>query len=152
LSVCNVKRAFDMVYLGKADSILEDSERNIRTVRKNYPFPVVIRLRKYIHIPYKQVILTRKNIIRRDNHKCAYCGKTDLLLTIDHIIPRSKGGVDSWENLISACPKCNSKKGDRTPLDAGMPLLFQSYAPNNLLFIKFAVGNLDIRWKPYLFH
>jgi 5-methylcytosine-specific restriction endonuclease McrA len=94
-----------MVYLGKADAILEDQERKIRSVRKNYPFPVVIRLRKYIHIPYKQVILTRKNIIRRDNHKCAYCGKTDLLLTIDHIIPRSKGGIDSWENLISACPK-----------------------------------------------
>ncbi len=141
-----------MIYLGKADMVLGDSERTIKSVRRNYPFPVVVRLRKYVHIPYKQVILTRKNILRRDSHKCAYCGKTDLVLTIDHILPRSRGGEDSWENLISACPKCNSKKGDRTPTEAGMPLLFQPYAPNNMFFIKFTVGILDNRWKPYLFH
>lgn len=152
LSVCNVKRAFDMIYLGKADAVLVDEEKQIRSVRRNFPYPVVIRLRKYVHIPYREVILTRKNILRRDSHKCVYCGKSDSSLTIDHIIPRSKGGEDRWENLISACPKCNSKKGDRTPYEAGMPLLFQPYVPNNLFFIKFTVGILDNRWKPYLFH
>ena len=140
-----------MIYLGKAELVLADKERTIKSVRMNYPFPVVIRLRKYVHIPFKQVILTRKNILRRDGHKCVYCGKSDLALTIDHIIPKSKGGEDSWENLISACRRCNSKKGDRTPSEAGMPLHFQPYAPNNMFFIKFTVGILDNRWKPYLF-
>ena len=140
-----------MIYLGKADLVLDDKERTIKSVKKNFPFPVVIRLRKYVHIPYKQVILTRKNILRRDGHKCVYCGKSDVVLTIDHILPKSRGGEDSWENLISACPKCNSKKGDRTPSEAGMPLHFQPYAPNNMFFIKFTVGILDNRWKPYLF-
>lgn len=140
-----------MIYLGKADLVLDDKERTIKSVKKNFPFPVVIRLRKYVHIPYKQVILTRKNILRRDGHKCVYCGKSDVVLTIDHILPKSRGGEDSWENLISACPRCNSKKGDRTPSEAGMPLHFQPYAPNNMFFIKFTVGILDNRWKPYLF-
>ncbi|MCZ2142637.1 MAG: HNH endonuclease [Ignavibacteriales bacterium] len=152
LAVCNVKRAFDMVYLGKADPVLEDDQKFIRSIRKNFRYPVVIRLRRYIHVPYRQVILTRKNILRRDSHRCAYCGKSNIPLTIDHIIPRSKGGENSWENLISACPKCNSKKGDRTPAEAGMTLKFRPYAPNSLFFIKFTVGIFDNRWKPFLFH
>ena len=74
-----------------------------------------------------------------------------MTLTIDHIIPKSKGGEDTWENLVSACNKCNNIKGNSTPAEAGMPLKITPYTPNHILFIKNAVNRLDNTWKPYLF-
>ncbi len=103
-------------------------------------------------MPYKKIILTRRNILRRDNHKCAYCGRGDLPLTIDHIIPRSKGGDDSWENLVAACLPCNNSKGDRTPDEANLKLKYKPYAPSHIMFIKTTAGRFDDTWKPYLFH
>ncbi|MCK6603954.1 MAG: HNH endonuclease [Ignavibacteriaceae bacterium] len=151
ITVCNVKRAVTLLMLGKAEIISQDEDRALRTVSGTFPLPVVIRLRRYIILPYKKVILTRKNILRRDSYKCAYCGRSDIVLTIDHIIPKARGGADSWENLITACTKCNNKKGDRTPHEAGMRLLYQPFVPSHILFIKNTVGKIDTRWKPYLF-
>lgn len=85
-------------------------------------------------------------------HKCTYCGRGDLPLTIDHIIPKSKGGDDSWENLCAACLPCNNKKGDRTPEEANMKLRYKPYTPNHIMFIKTSAGRFDDTWKPYLFH
>ncbi|MFO7524189.1 MAG: HNH endonuclease [Ignavibacteriaceae bacterium] len=96
-------------------------------------------------------MLTRRNILRRDGYKCAYCGRGDLPLTVDHIIPRARGGDDVWENLISACTKCNNKKGDRTPDEARMALIYRPFKPNHVMFIKNVVGKLDDKWKPYLY-
>lgn len=95
--------------------------------------------------------MTRKNILRRDGFKCAYCGRSDIPLTIDHIIPKAHGGDDTWENLVAACTICNNKKGDRTPEEAKMRLLFQPFKPSHIVFIKNVVGRLDERWKPYLY-
>ncbi|MFA4923665.1 MAG: HNH endonuclease, partial [Ignavibacteriaceae bacterium] len=94
-------------------------------------------------MPYKKVVLTRKNILRRDEFKCAYCGRSDIPLTIDHIVPKAKGGVDSWENLIAACTICNNKKGNRSPHEARMKLLIKPFTPNHILFIKNSVRKLD---------
>ena len=89
--------------------------------------------------------------IRRDGHRCQYCGRPDLSLTVDHIVPVSRGGEDTWENLVCACVACNNKKGDRTPDGARMPLRRKPMRPNHVTFIRHFVGTLDERWKPYLF-
>lgn len=89
--------------LGKAELIADNQRKKIHSISQNFPWPSVIRLNAYIKVPYKKIILTRRNILKRDGHKCVYCGRGDLTLTIDHIIPKSKGGDESWENLAAAC-------------------------------------------------
>ncbi len=139
------------MYLGKAELVLDDKRKILRTINKNFPWPSIIRLSFFVSVPYKRVVLTRKNILRRDNYKCAYCGRSDLPLTIDHILPKAKGGIDSWENLICACTLCNNRKGDRTPIEARMELLYRPFRPSHIMFIKNVVGKLDENWKPYLY-
>jgi 5-methylcytosine-specific restriction endonuclease McrA len=97
------------------------------------------------------VVLTRKNILRREMYKCAYCGRGHLPLTIDHVIPKARGGIDSWENLVAACTVCNNKKGDRTPAEVNMQLRNKPYKPSHILFIKNSVAKIDENWKPYLY-
>jgi 5-methylcytosine-specific restriction endonuclease McrA len=89
--------------------------------------------------------------LRRDGYKCGYCGRGDLPLTIDHVIPKARGGSDDWENLVSACTICNNKKGDRTPEEARMSLRQTPFKPSHIMFIKHVVGKLDESWKPYLY-
>jgi len=139
------------MYLGKAELVLDDKRKMLRTVNRSFPWPSIIRLSFFVSVPYKRVVLTRKNILRRDNYKCAYCGRSDLPLTIDHILPKAKGGTDSWENLICACTLCNNKKGDRTPVEARMELLYRPFRPSHIMFIKNVVRKLDENWKPYLY-
>ncbi len=130
---------------------MNDARKEVRGINTSYPWPSIIRLSNFITLPYKKVVLTRKNILRRDLYKCAYCGRSDLPLTIDHIIPKSKGGADSWENLVCACTMCNNRKGDRTPTEAQMNLLIRPFKPSHIMFIKNVVGKLDENWKPYLY-
>ncbi len=151
LTICTLKKAVLLIFLGKAEIVHKDEKKSIRTVKMNFPWPSVIRISKFIKVPYKKVILTRKNILRRDNYKCAYCGRSDLMLTVDHIIPKARGGSDSWENLITACTKCNNLKGDRTPEEANMKLLTRPYKPSHVIFIKNIVSKIDEKWKPYLY-
>lgn len=140
-----------LMYLGKAELVLDNKRRKLRTVSRSFPWPSIIRLSYFVRVPYKRVVLTRKNILRRDSYKCAYCGRSDLPLTIDHIVPRAKGGNDSWENLICACTICNNRKGDRTPIEASMELLYRPFKPSHIMFIKNVVRKLDENWKPYLY-
>lgn len=151
LSVCNVKKAIMLLFLRKAELLEASNGKVIRSVSLTMPFPSVVRLSSFVRIPYKKIILSRKNILRRDGHRCQYCGRGDVPLTLDHIHPRSKGGEDSWENLVAACVKCNNRKGDGTPEESGMPLLRVPMKPNHVTFLRHFVGNLDDRWKPYLF-
>jgi 5-methylcytosine-specific restriction endonuclease McrA len=115
------------------------------------PFPSVVRLSIFIRVPYKKIILSRKNILRRDSHRCQYCGRGDNALTLDHVVPKARGGDDSWENLVTACVVCNNRKGDRTPEEVNMRLQRPTLRPNHVMFIRHFVGNIDERWKPYLF-
>ena len=132
LSICNIKKAIILVYLGKAELVQRDDSKKIRSVSKNYPWPSIIRINKYVNVPYKKVVLTRKNILRRDRYRCVYCGRGDLLLTVDHIVPKARGGDDSWENLVCACTKCNNRKGDRTPEEANLNILHQPFKNEHL--------------------
>ncbi len=137
-----------LIYLGKAEPVIIDEKKALHSVSKTYPWPSIIRISRFIKVPYKKVILTRKNILRRDGYKCAYCGRSDIPLTVDHIIPKARGGDDSWENMICACTRCNNVKGDRTPDEANMKLLFKPFKPSHIMFIKNVVGRLDERWNP----
>ncbi len=151
LSICSVKKALTLLFLGKAEMTSFDNRKVIRSISQEFLWPSVIRLKRYVSVPYKQVILTRRNVLKRDGYKCVYCGRGDLPLTVDHIIPKAKGGMDTWENLVCACTKCNNKKGNRTPHEAEMKMLHKAYVPNHIMFIKNSVSKIDENWKPYLF-
>ena len=122
----------------------------IRTVSSEFDFPSVIRLRKYTRIPFKNIVLTRKNVMRRDGNRCQYCGSSSDL-TIDHVIPKSRNGKDTWDNLVTACNKCNHKKGNKTPSEAGMNLKKEPYRPNHIIFLRDYIGHIEDPWKPYLY-
>ncbi|HDI52101.1 HNH endonuclease [candidate division KSB1 bacterium] len=150
MSVCSAKRAIVLLYLGKAE-IVERHEQWVRSVTTALPLPSIVRLGRYIRVPHKRILLTRKNILKRDHYRCQYCGRDDKPLTIDHVIPKERGGQDVWENLVAACTDCNNRKGNRTPEQAGMHLLKKPRKPNYLTFIQHYIGISDDRWKPYLF-
>ncbi len=149
LTICSVQRAFLLVFLNKAELLNDVKERQLRTVSQAYAFPSVIKIHQYISLPYKGVVLTRHNIFKRDGNKCQYCG-TSKDLTLDHLIPRSKGGKSSWTNLVTACKKCNAKKGDYSPDKVGMKLMNPPFKPSYIAFLRTAHGTLREDWKPYL--
>jgi len=151
MSVINVRKAVVLLFLGKAELIASVDGKRVRAVSMSMPFPSIVRVSVYVRIPYKRIILSRKNILRRDGHRCQYCGRGDLPLTVDHVLPLSRGGDDTWENLVCACDGCNNRKGDRTPQESNMPLRRNPLRPNHVTFIRHFVGSLDERWKPYLF-
>ncbi len=151
MSVCNAKKAIILLYLGKAELVEASDGKVIRSVSISMPLPSIVRLGVFIHVPYKKIILSRKNILRRDGHRCVYCGRSDISLTVDHIVPKARMGEDTWENLVTACVDCNNSKGDRTPDEAHMKLLRKPMRPNHVTFIRHFVGNIDDRWKPYLY-
>jgi len=150
LTVCNVRRAIILTYLGKAEIIGKVNNRNVRSIYRTFDYPSVVRLIIFVRVPFRKIILSRKNILRRDNHRCQFCGSTSNL-TIDHIIPKSKGGEDDWENLTTACIRCNNKKGDRTPDEAKLNLMTIPKRPSHITFIKNFAGNVNDDWKPYLY-
>jgi len=151
LSVCNVRKAVILLYLGKAELVEARNGDLVRSVRISMPLPSIVRLSLFVRVPYKKIILSRKNILRRDSHRCQYCGRGDVPLTVDHIIPKARGGTDSWENLVCACVRCNNKKGDRTPADSHMQLHRKPFRPNHVMFLRNFSGRVDEGWKPYLF-
>tara|TARA_Y100000589_G_scaffold326889_1_gene367581 strand:- start:147 stop:677 length:531 start_codon:yes stop_codon:yes gene_type:complete len=150
LNITSWRRAIILMLKGKAESLEEDTSYIIHDGRK---LPTVIRLRYYVKIPYKEVSLSRKNILLRDNNTCQYCSHKCTDLSIDHILPRSRGGADSWENVTTACLKCNVQKGNKTPEEANMPLKRKPYKPlSNLNFeaAKQIYSGKHKEWSKYV--
>ncbi len=150
LTITSVQRATVLVLLQKAELVESESGRFIRSPNLSVPWPSIVRLKMYVRVPYKKIMLTRKNVLRRDHHRCQYCGSKDQL-TIDHVFPKSRGGRDTWENLVAACVPCNNRKGNRTPVEAKMKLSRKPFRPSYVMYIRDFVGSLDDTWKPYLF-
>jgi 5-methylcytosine-specific restriction endonuclease McrA len=150
LSICSARKAVVLQVLGKVE-VIESSDRTVRSVSECYILPSIVRLSRLIHVPRKRILLSRNNIIKRDNHCCQYCGTDKSPFTVDHIVPRDRGGLDTWENLVCACSHCNSRKRNRTPQEAGMQLLRKPRKPGYLFFIQTQAHIPDERWKPYLF-
>ena len=140
-----------LFFLGKAEIIATEESKSIRTVSTEYPYPSIVRLTHYKRVPFKGIMLSRRNVIRRDGHRCQYCGSTNAPLTVDHIQPKSHGGADSWENLVAACIRCNNKKSDRSLYDTGMKLRSVPRKPTHVSFILYTLGSIEEQWKPYLF-
>lgn len=152
MSVCNAQRAVSLLLARKAELIEAASGLMIRAEKAHYPMPSVIRLWQYISMPYRNVELSRRNILRRDGHRCQYCGTNKPPLTLDHVMPKSRGGAESWENLVTACVRCNNKKGNRTPEEAGMKLSRPLHKPSHVFFIRDLDPSGTFAWNPYLFH
>lgn len=129
LNVCNVRRAVVLLGRGKAE-VLEHGLGAIRTASLVLPLPSVIRMVYMIKRPRPQRRLTRKEVFQRDHHTCQYCGRETRELTLDHVVPRHKGGKHVWENLVSACKSCNHRKAGRTPQEARMRLLQEPKTPS----------------------
>ncbi len=122
LNVCHVRRALVLVDHGKAET-LEHNGKVARSPSRIVPLPSVIRLVYQVRRPRPQARLTRRDVFQRDGFRCLYCGITTHDLTLDHVVPRHKGGTHDWENLASACRACNHRKANRTPAEARMALL-----------------------------
>ena len=150
LSVCSVERAAVLVLLREADLVEAHAGRALRAATTSLPWPSVVRLRGYVRVPYRKVLLTRRNLLRRDGHACQYCGATERL-TLDHVLPRSRGGPETWENLVAACTRCNNRKGSRTPEEAGMALGRPPFRPSHVMYMRDFLGETEEAWKPYLF-
>ncbi|MBD2103138.1 HNH endonuclease [Leptolyngbya sp. FACHB-261] len=149
LNITNWRRAVVLLIKGKAEQV----EHNGKYVYPEFPIPTVIRLRAYVRVPYKEIPLTRRNLLHRDSHTCQYCSYTGDDLTLDHVIPRSRGGGDVWENVVTACVRCNVKKGSRTPKEANMPLLTSPRRPHSGLYFevtKHLRSGVHQEWRKYV--
>ncbi|MBK6314436.1 MAG: HNH endonuclease [Blastocatellia bacterium] len=155
INVCSARRAVVLILKGTA-RVEENADRILRSPGSQMPAPSVIRLVDYIHIPFERKSLSRKSILLRDHNMCQYCGRVSSPhdLTLDHVVPRSRGGSSGWENLVACCRPCNSRKGDRTPDEARMtlkkrPQSFSSHV--NRQIIRY-LGRSDETWRKYLFY
>jgi len=154
INICNLKRAITLIFKGVACAE-EQTDHEIRSASMVIKAPTVIRLLKYIRIPYRTARFSRKNVLLRDNYRCQYCGErfTPNLLTLDHVKPLSQGGKTQWDNVVTACKTCNIKKGNRNPPEAGMNLLQKPKAPPVVYYlhlVRNAQGHHHT-WQKYLF-
>lgn len=128
LNICSARRALMLVLGGKAE-VLEHNHAVLHTTNDTIACPSVIRLGHMIRRPLPNVKLSRREIFRRDHYTCQYCNRSSADLTLDHVLPRHRGGAHSWENLVSACRTCNHRKGGRTPEEARMRLIRPPFRP-----------------------
>lgn len=149
-SVISAARAFVIHYKGNAEIVEHHPEMfNMANPIHKFYKPSVIRVPKYVKTDLHKVPLTRENIYRRDNHQCVYCGDDNRRsLTLDHVVPQSKGGPNTWDNLVTACKKCNGEKSDLTLEEYGKEIP-KPYRPHHLMLIK-KIHDIPEEWKPYL--
>lgn len=149
LSIVSARRAVVLVLREKADMV-ERSELEWRAERDCVDVPSVVRLRTYVKVPYmRRVPLTRNAVFARDGHRCQYClGSAESL---DHVIPKSRGGTNTWENVVACCRRCNIRKGNRLPAEAGFKLAKTPAAPSYRGWLNSTLGRAhDPAWAQYL--
>ena len=155
INVCAARRAIVLVLKGVAMTE-EENGHFLHAARMAMRVPSVIRLLEYRRIPHQSRALSRKNILLRDRNTCQYCG--DVLasseLTLDHVVPRSRGGPSAWENLVACCHPCNRRKGNQLAHEAGMKLMREpwSFSLHTSRHIIRLMGHSDAKWRKYLFY
>ena len=152
INVTTLQRGFNLVFKGKAEIVEHDDDRPIVTDQKVYRRPLVIRIFRAIQLPFRKVPLTRHNIFRRDDGKCVYCGSKNTL-TLDHVTPKSKGGPNTWKNLVTCCGECNVKKGDMYVDDFlemyNLEMSHAPFVPSYLYFVD-KMSRVHNSWKLYV--
>lgn len=150
INVCDLRRAIGLLLTEKASLVL-NGRGEIHTANATYPLPSVIRLQTMVHRPRVHVRLSRREVFRRDNYTCQYCGKSSTTLTIDHVIPRHLGGEHTWTNVVTACSTCNHRKGGRTLAEANMRLLRPPQEPPSSAWYVFGHHLTQYaEWEPFL--
>lgn len=147
LNLVNIKRAVVLVLKEKAE-IIEERGGHLHSERMAMPYPSVIRLVYYVSVPYRTVSLSRRAVFIRDRYTCQYCG--DRAESIDHVIPRSRGGRHVWENVVAACRRCNARKMNRLPSEAGLKLTHKPIEPHDHVWIFSMASDIHPTWEPYL--
>jgi 5-methylcytosine-specific restriction endonuclease McrA len=150
LNVCSVRRALVLLLKDKAE-VLERSGGALHSEHAAFEIPHVIRLNAYVRIPHRATSarISRRAVFARDRHRCQYCGSARHL-TVDHVVPRSRGGADTWDNLVTSCAPCNRKKGDRPLHLAGLHLSQPPRPPGSAAFVLLHVDHVHESWRPYL--
>ena len=149
INVCSVQRAIVLVLKQKAE-VLERSGRRLRAATASFPWPNVIRLVNFVRVPRHEARkITRRAVFARDDYTCQYCGASSRL-TMDHVVPRSRGGRSSWENVVTSCAPCNTRKGDRLPAEVAMFPRSRPRPPAPDVFIAVAAPRRPKSWEPYL--
>jgi 5-methylcytosine-specific restriction endonuclease McrA len=150
-SIISSERAFTINYKGNAEVLYEHPESfKLVNAELDIKKPSVIRVFTYVNINIQKVPLTRHNIFKRDNHQCVYCGeKQKSLLTLDHVYPQSKGGPNTWSNLVTACKKCNNEKDNLTLEEYGKQIP-KPQRPHYLMLMK-QLTHIPDEWRPFLF-
>jgi 5-methylcytosine-specific restriction endonuclease McrA len=151
LTVCRARRAVVLIFQGKAE-MLENGVGFIHSIRETIPLPSVIKLASLIKRPRRVRKLTRFEIFNRDRYTCQYCGQRTRQLTLDHVLPRYRGGQHTWENVVSACITCNRRKAGRTPREANMKLIRLPSPPSVSSFFSVPYRYLQTQdeWRKYL--
>ena len=149
LNVCNAKRAVVLLGMGKAE-LMENGRGDIHTISQTFPLPSVIRLICMVKRPLAQRRLSRRAVFYRDDFTCQYCGIETKTLTLDHIVPRSRGGPHVWENVVSACIPCNHRKAGMTPKAANMELRREPKAPRPNPYFHFHQRTILDEWRPFM--
>jgi 5-methylcytosine-specific restriction endonuclease McrA len=151
INVCTVRRATVLLLKSRAE-LLERGEGAIHSERLAIDRPCVIRLQRYVRIPrdVHRRKITRKAVLARDAYTCQYCGREATSLTVDHVIPRSRGGESVWENIVASCAPCNRKKGNRLPREASMHPATRPRPPGPTVFIRIASPRIPLAWERYL--
>lgn len=150
-NICRVRRAVVLLYRGKAE-MLENGSGFIHSASQLFPVPSVIRLAYLLKRPRVERKLTRFEVFNRDQFACQYCGQETKQLTLDHVIPRYRGGKHTWENVVSACIRCNRRKAGKTPTEAGMRLIRPSSPPHrsSFFYIPYHYQQTQEEWQKYL--
>ena len=150
LNVCSFRRAHVLVFKGRAE-VVEELSQPLRSASATYPWPHVIRLVTYVNVPrVASRKISRRALFARDGWRCVYCGEGGGRLTLDHVVPRSRGGDSVWENVVTSCAPCNHRKGNRSLAEAQMTLMATPRPPAPVLFIQLAAPKIPRRWEPYL--
>ena len=145
LNVTDTRRGFILVMKGKAEIVKEDINKIVTTVGE-FVKPLIIRLVNYVRFRRNAIKVGRRRVMKRDGYQCGYCG-SKRNLTIDHIIPRCKGGDNSWKNLVTCCSKCNNSKGDKTPEEVGLKLKTKPYEPT--IFSAVISEEVEMIWTNF---
>jgi 5-methylcytosine-specific restriction endonuclease McrA len=149
MNICSARRALVLMLQDKAEMV-ENGTGEVHTVTAVFPLPSVIRLMSLIKLPRIQRKLTRFEVFNRDRFTCQYCGRETRELTLDHVMPRSRGGKHSWENLVSACIPCNHRKGERVLAEAKLKLIRKPMAPPPFFLVPYYYLSNQPLWLKFL--